>query len=78
MGALQRMAALIEFSEDPVIGLTLEGVITDWNPAAERLYGYSAAEAHGDGADSTDAIRRADRALYAAKAQGRDRAVADS
>ena len=41
------MAALVESSEDPVIGLTLEGVITDWNPAAERLYGYSAEEALG-------------------------------
>src|SRR5215218_479653 len=39
--ALQRMAALVEFSEDPIIGLTLDGIVTDWNPAAERLYGYS-------------------------------------
>ncbi len=41
------MAALVESSEDPVIGLTLEGLITDWNPAAERLYGYSTEEALG-------------------------------
>jgi diguanylate cyclase (GGDEF)-like protein/PAS domain S-box-containing protein len=45
--ALQRMAALVEFSEDPIIGLTLDGVVTDWNPAAERLYGYSEAEMLG-------------------------------
>lgn len=45
--ALARKAALVEFSEDPIIGLTLDGRITDWNPAAERLYGYSAAEAIG-------------------------------
>ena len=45
--ALDRKAALVEFAEDPIIGLTLDGVITDWNPAAERLYGYSAAEALG-------------------------------
>jgi PAS domain-containing protein len=42
--ALQRMAALVEFSEDPIIGLTLDGLVTDWNPAAERLYGYSSEE----------------------------------
>jgi len=45
--AVARKAALVEFAEDPIIGLTLDGVITDWNPAAERLYGYSAAEALG-------------------------------
>ena len=42
-----RGAALVEFAEDPIIGLTLDGVITDWNPAAERLYGYAAAEMLG-------------------------------
>ena len=41
------MAALVESSEDPIIGLTLGGLITDWNPAAERLYGYSTEEALG-------------------------------
>src|SRR3954462_7093967 len=46
--ALQRMAALVEFSEDPIIGLTLDGVVTDWNPAAERLYGYATAEMLGE------------------------------
>jgi diguanylate cyclase (GGDEF)-like protein/PAS domain S-box-containing protein len=45
--ALQRMAALVEFSEDPIIGLTLDGLVTDWNPAAERLYGYAKQEMLG-------------------------------
>jgi diguanylate cyclase (GGDEF)-like protein/PAS domain S-box-containing protein len=45
--ALQRMAALVEFSEDPIIGLTLDGIVTDWNPAAERLYGYAEVEMLG-------------------------------
>ena len=45
--ALARTAALVRFAEDPIIGLTLDGAITDWNPAAERLYGYTAAEALG-------------------------------
>ena len=45
--ALHRTAALVEYSEDPIIGLTLDGLITDWNPAAERLYGYSPEEALG-------------------------------
>ena len=47
VAALHRMAALVESSEDPIIGLSLDGWITDWNPAAARLYGYSAEEALG-------------------------------
>ena len=45
--ALWRMAALVEFSEDPIIGLTLDGFVTEWNPAAERLYGYAKREMLG-------------------------------
>jgi diguanylate cyclase (GGDEF)-like protein/PAS domain S-box-containing protein len=45
--ALHRMAALVESSEDPIIGLTLDGLVTDWNPAAERVYGYSNEEMIG-------------------------------
>ena len=40
-------AAMIECASDAIIGQDLNGTILSWNPAAEKLFGYSAAEAVG-------------------------------
>ncbi|NMM22665.1 MAG: EAL domain-containing protein [Phycicoccus sp.] len=45
--AAQRMAAIVESSDDAIMAMTLDGIVTNWNPAAERIFGYSSEEIIG-------------------------------
>ena len=45
--AVTELAAIVESSDDAIVGTTLEGAITSWNKGAEIIYGYSAEEVMG-------------------------------
>ena len=42
-----RLAAIVEFSEDAIVGKDLDGIVSSWNKGAEKMFGFSANEMVG-------------------------------
>jgi PAS domain S-box-containing protein len=55
----EQLAAIVEHSDDAIIGKTLDGIVTSWNPAAEKMYGYSAEEIIGKSVDLLSVLGQA-------------------
>jgi PAS domain S-box-containing protein len=71
---LARLGAIVDSSDDAIVSKTLDGIITSWNPAATRMFGYTASEAigrhitlivpedrHGEEAEVLARLRRGER-----------------
>jgi PAS domain S-box-containing protein len=62
----RQLAAIVEASDDSIVGTDLARRITSWNPGAERLFGYTAKEAVGMpiGALIPEAVRDQEAAIF--------------
>lgn len=58
------LAAIVDTSDDTILSKTLEGIITSWNKSAEKMFGYTEAEAVGQHISLIIPTERLDEELY--------------
>src|SRR4051794_21959741 len=51
VGEHAELVSIVASSHDAIVGMTVAGLVTAWNPAAVRLYGYAAEDMVGHSAD---------------------------
>lgn len=68
-------AAIVEFSDDAIIGGSPDGIITDWNRAAEAMFGYASKEVLGQSLLSLMAPAQRDQEQMLVEIVGRGRSV---
>lgn len=71
---LEGLGAIVNSSGDAIVGETLDGVITSWNPGAEKIFGYPAAEVIGTKGDFfiPEGVRNKERQVLETTAQTGD------
>jgi diguanylate cyclase (GGDEF)-like protein/PAS domain S-box-containing protein len=88
--SVSKLAAIVESSDAAIIGLSPQGVIDSWNPAAERFYGYSAQEVLGnpvtilappgkqhEAEENFERLRRGEHVQYETQRMKRDGTILD-
>ncbi|WP_053057680.1 PAS domain S-box protein [Rubrobacter aplysinae] len=69
--ASRLLSSIVEHSEEAIVANTLDGTITSWNPAAERLFGYTAEEMVGESVGILNPREKPNENLEKIKSMGR-------
>jgi PAS domain S-box-containing protein len=72
-----QLAAIVASSYDAIVSMTLEGIVTTWNPGAERLYGYAPEEIIGESISLLTTASRGEELAEALRAISKGQQIED-